>query len=160
MDSIWKVSPCITGSSSTVEDSFLKTMVLPSHSWLSYQEITSCVLVSNWPSPKSLTPDARANSHPPLKMEVTTPASFYEEKGNLSDLSRKGYIPISVTRVSTTVQGGEMPGRVAGFVGLNHIAHFCCGRTATHPRKKKKALASLGIQPEKGSGDRALELVP
>lgn len=54
-----------------------------------------------------------------------------------------------------------MPSRVAGFVGLNHIAHFCCGRTATHPReKKKKALASLGIQPEKGSGDRALELVP
>ena len=33
---------------------------------------------------------------------------------------------------------GEVPSRVAGFVGLNHIAHFCCGRTATHPRKKKK----------------------
>ena len=57
---------------------------------------------------------------------------------------------------------GEVPSRVAGFAGLSHRAHFCYGRTATHPRKKKKkkALASLGIQPEKASGDRALELVP
>ena len=33
---------------------------------------------------------------------------------------------------------GEVPSRVAGFAGLSHRAHFCYGRIATHPRKKKK----------------------